>query len=66
MAGWGRGPRGWLAAGLAGKCLYEVATGDLLLPLALGPHLRPAPVAHLAGACVGLGALACRPRAATA
>ncbi len=44
-----------LAAGMVAKCLYEVITGDLLVPLDAGPGARAAPLAHAVGIAVGLG-----------
>ncbi len=50
-----------LGAAILGKQVYEAATGTLLFPMDLGPNGHAVPVAHLAGAIVGLlGGVAAR------
>ena len=48
-----------VAAGLLGKLGYELWTGRALFPMALGPGVEQGPIAHLAGALVGVAVAAC-------
>jgi rhomboid family GlyGly-CTERM serine protease len=43
-----------IAAALAGKVIYEVVAGAPLFPMSLGDSVRQVPIAHAAGAAVGV------------